>query len=317
MGARPLKSSRCRTELRSTSRVAAWTRAALVGPRERWNSSGVVDVAPEKPRYARHPHLGIETVAYRGPLERMPSHAHAQFQLTLYDGGPRRFRVAGHDFAGAPRTAIIIQSGEPHASVPVDDPRLTLHTFYIEERLMAEVAATLWGGAETTVAFRVPLIDDEPTSARLLAAHAALERGNLESEEKTFFALEQLVHRYATPTGGSRPASTTDAGLAAVRELLADRAAENLGLDQLAAVAGLSRFHLIRAFQRRYGVTPFAYQRHQRIERARAALRTGASLADAAAGAGFADRSHLGRSFRAVMGATPGEYRESYLRASR
>jgi AraC-like DNA-binding protein len=276
----------------------------------------VVDPASEKPRYARHPRLGIETVAYRGPLPHMPTHAHAQFQLTLYEGGPRRFRVAGREFAGGPRTALIVQAGEPHASVPLADPRLTLHTFYVEEPLMAEVAATLRGG-QATVAFRDPLIADEATAGQLLAAHRALERGDLESEEKTFFALEQLVHRHATPTGAARPTTGAAAGLAAVRELLADRAADEVGLDELAAVAGLSRFHLIRAFQRRYGVTPFAYLRHRRIEKARAALRAGASLAQAAAAAGFADKSHLGRSFRAVMGATPGEYRQSYLRAAR
>ena len=181
---------------------------------------------------------------------------------------------------------------------------------------MAEVAATLWGG-RGTVAFRAPLIADEGTVSQLLVTHRALERGDLESEEKTFFALEQLLHRHATPTGATRPTTRREAGLAAVRELLADRAAENVGLDDLAAVAGLSRFHLIRAFQRRYGVTPFAYLRHRRIEKARAVLRTGASLAEAASGAGFADKSHLGRAFRAVMGATPGEYRQSYLREAR
>ena len=97
-----------------------------------------------------------------------------------------------------------------------------------------------------------------------------------------------------------------------MREILDNRAAESIGLGELAAAAGLSRFHLIRVFQRRYGMTPFAYQRNQRIEKARALLRTGRSIADAAATAGF-DRSHLGRSFRAVMGSTQGEYRESYL----
>ena len=238
----------------------------------------MADDIPPKPRYRRHPHLGIETVAYRGPLERMPTHAHAEFQLTLYAGGPRRFKIASHDFAGPPRTSIIIQAGEPHSSVPVADPHLTLHTFYLEEPLMAEVAATLWGG-QATVAFRAPLIADQATVSQLLTAHRSLERGDLESEEKTFFALEQLVHRHATPTGAARPTTRREAGLAAVRELLADRAAENVGLDDLAAVAGLSRFHLIRAFQRRYGVTPFAYLRHRRIEKARAVLRTGASLA--------------------------------------
>lgn len=267
--------------------------------------------APRKPRYQRHPHLGIETVAYCGPLERMPTHAHSEFQLTLYDGGPRRFKIARHDFAGGPRTSIIIQAGEPHSSVPIEDPLLTLRTFYIEERLMAEVAGSLWGGPGT-VAFRDPLVDDR-TVARLRDAHRALDRKDLEAEEKTFLALGELVRRHATPTGPARRITATDAGIATVREILEDRATENVGLDELAAAADLSRFHLIRLFRRRYGVTPFAYQRNLRIEKARAVLRSGRGIADAAAAAGFADQSHLGRSFRAVMGSTPGEYRESYL----
>lgn len=270
---------------------------------------------PDKPRYRRHPHLGIETVAYRGPLERMPTHAHAEFQLTLYAGGPRRFKVAGHDFAGAPRISIIIQAGEPHSSVPVADPVLALRTFYLAESTVAEAAASLWGG-KGTIAFRNPLIDDAETVMRLQAAHRALDHGNLESEEKVCMALQRLVRRNATPTGPARRITGADARVATVREILDDRTAENIGLDELAATAGVSRFHLIRVFQRRYGLTPFAYQRSRRIEKARAVLRTGKSIADAAAAAGFADQSHLGRSFRAVMGSTPGEYRESYLRDS-
>jgi AraC-like DNA-binding protein len=276
----------------------------------------VAEDAPPKPRYQRHPQLGIETVAYRGPLERMATHAHAQVQLTLYDGGPRRFRIAGHDFASGPRTAVIIHAGEPHGSVPIDDPIVTLRTFYIEEALVAEMAATLWRGG-ATVAFREPRIDDAATLARLVAAHRALDRQALDAEEQACLALEALLRRCAAPTGPARAPGATEASLAAVREILEDRATENVGLGELAAAAGLSRFHLIRAFQRRYGVTPLAYHRHQRIERARAVLRADRSLADAAADAGFADQSHLGRSFRAVMGSTPGEYRDSYRRALR
>jgi AraC-like DNA-binding protein len=273
----------------------------------------VADDIPEKPHYRRHPHLGIETVAYRGPLERMPTHAHAEFQLTLYAGGPRRFKVGGHDFAGAPRTAIIIQAGEPHSSVPVGDPVLALRTFYLEERTIGEIAASLWGG-KGTVAFRNPLVDDADTVMRLEAAHRALDHSNLEGDEQICLALQRLVRRHATPTGPVRRITGADARVARVRQILDDRTAENIGLDELATAAGVSRFHLIRVFQHRYGLTPFAYQRNRRIERARAVLRAGTSIADAAAAAGFADQSHLGRSFRAVMGSTPGEYRESYLR---
>ena len=66
-------------------------------------------------------------------------------------------------------------------------------------------------------------------------------------------------------------------------------------------------------FRQRYGVTPFAFQRNLRVERARDALKHGESLADAAAETGFADQSHLGRAVRAVMGATPGHYRQSFV----
>jgi AraC-like DNA-binding protein len=275
----------------------------------------VADDVPEKPRYRRQPHLGIETVAYHGPLERMPTHAHAEFQLTLYAGGPRRFKIGHHDLAGAPRTSIIVQSGEPHSSVPVGDPVLALRTFYLEESTIAEVAASLWGG-KGTVAFRSPLIDDVETVMWLQAAHRALDHSNLEGEEKVCVALQRLVRRHATPTGPARRITGADGRVAKVRQILDDRTAENVGLDELAVAAGVSRFHLIRVFQRRYGMTPFAYQRNRRIEKARAVLRTGKSIAAAAAAAGFSDQSHLGRSFRSVMGSTPGEYRESYLQES-
>jgi AraC-like DNA-binding protein len=275
-----------------------------------------VENAPGKPRYIWHPRLGIETVAYRGPLERMPTHAHAEYQVTLYDGAPRRFRVAGADFAGGPRASIVIQAGEPHSSIPVADELLALRTFYVDERLMAELAADLWHGVGTA-AFRGALLDDPATVRRLRQAHRALDRRAADADEKACLALAQLVRRHAAPTGARRALTSADPRLARARDLLDDRAAADVRLDELAAVAGLSRFHLIRLFQRKYGLTPFAYQRSRRVELARAALRLGRPIAAAAAEAGFSDQSHLGRAFRAAMGATPGAYRASYVQPAR
>lgn len=123
----------------------------------------------------------------------------------------------------------------------------------------------------------------------------------------------QLVRRHAAFRGTRRKLARNDARMEQVRELLVDRVAENVRLDELARVAELSPFHLIRLFRVRYGVTPFAYQRNLRVERARDALRSGESLAEIAASLGFADQSHLGRAFRKVMGATPGQYRQSFV----
>ena len=270
-------------------------------------------VAPGQPHYRRYDGFGLETCVYRGPLPRMPAHAHAQYQLTLYAGAPRRFNIAGRTFTGDERTSVIIQSGEPHGSAAVEDEHTALRTFYIDEKMMEEAAASIWH-RPGTVAFREPRLVDASTVTMLHGAHRLLEDGGLEGEVAFCTALEQLVRRHAAPTGAARELARNDGRMAQVRDLLVDRVAENVRLDELAQAADVSRFHLIRLFRQRYGVTPFAFQRNLRVERARDALRYGESLADAAADLGFADQSHLGRAFRAVMGATPGQYRQSFVR---
>jgi AraC-like DNA-binding protein len=273
-------------------------------------------IAPGEPTYRRFDRLGLETCTYVGPLPRMPAHAHAQYQLTLYAGGPRRFDIAGRTFAGDTHTSVIIQSGEPHGSVPVGDERTALRTFYIDEKIMQEAGAAIWHRAGT-VAFPEPRLADPETVTLLHAAHRALEGAGLEGEVAFCTALEALVRRHAAPTGADRELPQSNGRMARVRDLLVDRVADNLRLDELADAAEMSRFHVIRLFRQRYGVTPFAYQRNLRVERAREALRHGETLADAAAALGFADQSHLGRAFRAVMGATPGQYRQSFVRVRR
>jgi AraC-like DNA-binding protein len=243
----------------------------------------------------------------------MPAHVHAQYQITLYAGAPRRFNIAGHAFTGDTRTSVIIQSGESHGSVAVEDEHTALRTFYIDEEMLAEAADSIWHRAGT-IAFCDPRLTDPSTVDMLYAAHRALDEGCLEGEVAFCTALEQLVGRHAAPTGTVRKLARSDAGMSQVRDLLVARVADNLRLDELAEVAHLSRFHLIRLFRQRYGVTPFAYQRNLRVERARDALRHGESLANAAAESGFSDQSHFGRVFRAVMGATPGQYRQSFVR---
>ena len=80
-------------------------------------------------------------------------------------------------------------------------------------------------------------------------------------------------------------------------------------LVELARMAHMSRYQLIRAFRTATGMTPHAYQLNIRINQARDWLRQGAELADIAYRLGFADQSHFQRIFKAHAGVTPGLYR--------
>jgi AraC-like DNA-binding protein len=80
-------------------------------------------------------------------------------------------------------------------------------------------------------------------------------------------------------------------------------------LDELADVAGLSRYHFARRFRDEVGVPPWAYVRSKRAERARSLLEGGSPPAEVAHETGYADQPHLTRDLRERFGRTPGEIR--------
>jgi AraC-like DNA-binding protein len=75
----------------------------------------------------------------------------------------------------------------------------------------------------------------------------------------------------------------------------------------------VTRFQVIRDFKRVTGLTPGAYVRNRRLRLAGRLIEQGAPIVEAALAAGFADQSHLTRSFRSTHGITPRMYRRAYM----
>lgn len=80
--------------------------------------------------------------------------------------------------------------------------------------------------------------------------------------------------------------------------------------DDVARVAGVHPVHLSRVFRKKNGCTVGEYVRRLRLEFAVKQIGAGnASLAEIAIAAGFADQSHLTKTFKTRFGVTPSEYR--------
>lgn len=87
---------------------------------------------------------------------------------------------------------------------------------------------------------------------------------------------------------------------------------ERVRLATLAALAGLSVDHFVRAFRLATGRTPHQYLLDQRLDRAAAALReTTAPVAEIARRCGFAGSAHFGAAFRRRRGMTPTAWRRA------
>jgi AraC-like DNA-binding protein len=92
------------------------------------------------------------------------------------------------------------------------------------------------------------------------------------------------------------------------REYLHAHAGRAVSLEELAHEVQASKFHLVRAFHRTFGLPPHRYHLLLRLGRARDMLAVGATPADVALDLGFADQSHFHRAFKRAFGITPGAW---------
>jgi AraC family transcriptional regulator len=81
----------------------------------------------------------------------------------------------------------------------------------------------------------------------------------------------------------------------------------DLGLAELADIAGLSVPHLTVLFRRTMGQSLHRYVVERRVGRARERLLAGEPIAQVALASGFAHQSHMARWMKRLLGATPAE----------
>src|SRR5258705_10730909 len=87
---------------------------------------------------------------------------------------------------------------------------------------------------------------------------------------------------------------------------------QNISIEEMAKLVGLSQSQFARSFKISTGMPPYKWTLDARIKRAQELLLLGKeSIAFIALQTGFADQSHLTKTFRRIMGATPKDWRRN------
>lgn len=98
------------------------------------------------------------------------------------------------------------------------------------------------------------------------------------------------------------------------RDLIDRSYAEPLDLDDLAAAAGYSRYHLVRAFRAAYGETPGRYLTRRRVERAQELLRSvNLSVTEVCHLVGFTSLGSFSSLFTELVGTSPSVFQRKAL----
>ncbi|MFC7488028.1 helix-turn-helix domain-containing protein [Knoellia sp. CPCC 206453] len=89
--------------------------------------------------------------------------------------------------------------------------------------------------------------------------------------------------------------------------------AEELDLEELAAIARLSKFHFLRSFAKVYGLTPLAHLGERRVERAQDLLRTtNLTVTEVCHAVGYSSLGSFSSRFREIVGETPSAFQSRY-----
>jgi AraC-like DNA-binding protein len=108
---------------------------------------------------------------------------------------------------------------------------------------------------------------------------------------------------------GRPPETTRLTSLRSARDLIDRDFASHLDLTALAARAGYSRFHFIRAFRAAYGATPGDYLSRRRVERACELLRSAnLTVTEVCCVVGFSSLGSFSSRFSELTGCSPSEY---------
>jgi AraC-like DNA-binding protein len=241
----------------------------------------------------------IERVANRLVGAAFSPHRHDTYTVGLTMAGVQAFNYRGMMRYSLPGQVLILHPDELHDGHCHDEAGFSYRAAYVPP---AHIQAVL-GGAE------LPFIaDGVSTDPAVIAAafNLVVDCAGVEDPgayEDALYDLAQVMNNAAGREANVRIANR--AAVMCAREFLEAAVVSGARLDQLEQATGCDRWQLSRDFRALLGTSPYRYLQHRRVDLAKRLLREGATLAEGAHGAGFADQSHFGRTFRKTVGLTP------------
>jgi AraC-like DNA-binding protein len=249
---------------------------------------------------------GVEATAARSRRV-FPRHTHDTFGIGLISGGAQASRSGRGMVEAGAGDVITVNPGEVHDGSPLGDASRSWRMLYLDPALVADSLSEIGEGRAPAYEFTQPVLRRPGVAARFARLFFTLTKGAgggvaIGWEEQLLVLLAEVMCE-----GGRQP-EPPPPSIATVRSMLDDDPAAPTTLSDMARQCGLSRFQVLRGFERATGLTPHAYLVQRRVSLARRLIAGGLSLAEAAVASGFADQSHMTRVFVRRHGITPGAF---------
>jgi AraC-like DNA-binding protein len=243
---------------------------------------------------------------------RFERHFHDEMVIAITEDGVGECRTRAGKDASGPGSVWVFAPGEYHCGEVPAGSHWNYRGIYLDRAGLESLGRILSDEGSNRLWVPPGLYQDPQLARLLLRAHHCLDSHSSVAERQTrwWAAMGVLFGRYGEPRPKPEQRSVSRYNLGLARDFIAGNLSYNVTIDELSAVCGLTRFHLIRSFSREYGLPPHAYANQLRLLAAKQLIAAGEKPAHAAAAVGFYDQSHLSRLFTRAYGLSPGAYRK-------
>ncbi|WP_297018705.1 AraC family transcriptional regulator [Thalassospira sp.] len=243
-----------------------------------------------------------------------PKHSHDYYAFGTILNGAERFMTRGTNYVAARGQLLMMNPMQVHDGGPASDDGYQYQIMFIDPKVFGDLVSEISPKSAGLPFFGNCVVSDPELHLQLQGLHRLFRPGaedeatRLERDSQLLYSAARFSLRHADAPPYLYQPGSEDKRVQAVIDYMAAHLDANISLDDLAAITGLSRFHLLRVFRAATGLPPHTYFNHMRLRRAKRLLFDGSSIADAAAATGFADQSHLNRHFKTMWGVSPGAF---------
>jgi len=259
------------------------------------------------------PELKVEAYHFQGIMQKFPNHFHEYYVIGFIEKGQRFLSCKNKEYIIEPGDLLLFNPHDNHTCEQINGKTLDYRCINIQPENMSKAIFEITG-KEHLPYFTPQVVFHSELVAVLRELHQMIieEEKDFRKEEIYFFLLEQLVEEY---TEQQVPADRSEQSMEvkAICEFLEEYYMENITLDDLCKLTGLSKYYLLRSFTKQKGISPYSYLETIRIDKAKKMLEQGLPPMEAALQTGFVDQSHFSNFFKKFIGLTPKQYMKIFM----
>lgn len=230
-------------------------------------------------------------------------HTHSELAIALVTGGTSLFRFGEKEHRIHQGQLVMIGPNFVHQCCPVAVDDWSFMMLFVDTAWLDSVGLP----APDRPCFVVKDFNAEHYRP-LLAHFESLCHPGSGKDETLLYIVDQALSEPDRITLSLDTEEYGSVNVLRVSEYIRNHLAETIRLDELADIAEMDKYLLIRYFGRNFNTTPHAWQLMLRMNEAKRLLEAGNPIADTALAVGFYDQSHFSRLFKDSFGITPGNF---------